>query len=143
MIEILIVISLCRKIAEIAKSKGRAATGYVLLLILFWLGGEFCGAIFGAVATDGQGGILLYVFALVGAAVGAGIVFMIVNSLPPVSVERDRYDRDLGHGIYDDFDRRHAPRLGTPCQEDRPASDAYQASDEGAFQGYRPKRTSE
>ena len=40
MLEIIIIWLLCKKIAAIAKGKGRSAAGYVLLLIGMWLGGE-------------------------------------------------------------------------------------------------------
>ncbi len=85
MLEILLLIFLTRKIGGICEEKGRKAGGYKFLTVVFWFGGEVVGAIIGAVATDGKGGAMIYILALVGAAVGAGVAFAIANSLSPVN----------------------------------------------------------
>jgi hypothetical protein len=106
MCEIVIIYRLCKQLAGMCKDRGRGAAGYVLLLILFWFGGEISGAIAGVVVTEGKGGMVVYVFALVGAAIGAAIVFAIVNSLPPTEAVADQDDHDLRRTEYDDNIRR-------------------------------------
>ncbi|MCI0490375.1 MAG: hypothetical protein L0229_27595 [Blastocatellia bacterium] len=85
MLEILLLIFLTRKIGEICQEKGHKAGGYKALTVVLWFGGEIVGAIVGALATSGEGGVMIYILALIGAAVGAGISFAIVNNLSPVS----------------------------------------------------------
>jgi hypothetical protein len=84
MLEILLLIFLTRKIGAICEEKGRKAGGYKALTVVLWFGGEIAGAIIGVVATSGDGGALVYLLALFGAAVGAAISFAIVNSLTPI-----------------------------------------------------------
>ncbi|MEZ5427351.1 MAG: hypothetical protein R2747_13860 [Pyrinomonadaceae bacterium] len=83
MLEILILFFLTRKIGDICEDKGRSAIGFKILTVALWFVGELIGAVFGVILSGGRGGLLLYVFALVGAAIGAGIVFLIVSSLKP------------------------------------------------------------
>jgi hypothetical protein len=84
MLEILLLFFLTRKIGEICREKGRKAIGYKILTVVLWFGGEIAGAIIGVLATSGEGGALVYVLALFGAAVGAAISFAIANSLTPL-----------------------------------------------------------
>lgn len=80
MLEILALIWLGKRIGAIVRDKGRKAGGYQFLLVVMWFGGEIVGAIIGAILTGGDG-LAPYIFALFGAAAGAGITFWIVNSL--------------------------------------------------------------
>ena len=89
MLEILLLIFLTKKIGEICQDKGRKAGGYKALTVVLWFGGEIVGAILGLVATSGEGGALVYVLALIGAAVGAVISFTIVNNLTPLDTATD------------------------------------------------------
>ena len=81
MLEILILFFLCKKIGEIVRRKGRTAIGYQVMTVLFWIGGEVGGGIAWLIfmivtgAQIGGGDIDLTVipFALVGAAMGAGL----------------------------------------------------------------------
>jgi hypothetical protein len=91
MLEIILIVVLSKKIASMASDKGRTAAGYVVLFIVGWLGGEFIGAVIGVILNRGQVSGLAYLFALLGAAVGAGCVFTLVSLLPPV--EDEDYDR--------------------------------------------------
>jgi hypothetical protein len=91
MLEIILIVVLSKKIASIASDKGRVAAGYVVLFIVGWLGGEFFGAVVGVILNRGEVSGIAYVFALLGAAVGAGSVFTLVTLLPPV--EDEEYDR--------------------------------------------------
>lgn len=100
MLEIIIVVLVSKKIAAMVKEKGRSAGGYVTLFVLLWFGGEIVGAIVGAMMTGGQnagaGGIdmAVYVFALVGAAVGGITGFAIASMVSPLETRRRR-DRDF------------------------------------------------
>jgi hypothetical protein len=100
MIEIIIIISLCRRIAEAARKKGRGPTGYRMLLVFFWFGGEIIGAMLTAVllALDGQefddNILIMYAGAFAGAALGALLAFKIVSDLTePRSDEQMELDR--------------------------------------------------
>ncbi len=77
MLEILYLAWFVRKLAAIAKAKGRSG-GWGGLGALFWIGGEITGFIVGEIADVGAGS---YLFALVSAAIGAGIAYAIVSSL--------------------------------------------------------------
>jgi len=109
MCEIILIITLARKIAGIASAKGRSGFGYGSMFVGLWIGGEFLGAIAGSLLFMGAGGgrkdaaIMVYLCALGGAAAGAILSFIIVNSLSPVEILRreiQEYYRDSG----DDFD---------------------------------------
>ena len=85
MIEILALFVLVRTIGSILREKGRKAAGYGVLAVVAQFVGEIIGAILGLIVTDALelGGCLLYIFALTGGAVGVGVVFWSVSSLPP------------------------------------------------------------
>ena len=89
MIEIIIIIVLARKLAEVADSKGRSK-GWAALGPGLWILGEIIGAVVGLIISGDQGAGM-YVFALVGAAVGAGVAWAIVNNL---SATQDAYMMD-------------------------------------------------
>jgi hypothetical protein len=61
------------------------------MFVLLWFGCEILGAIFGVILTKGEVSAGAYLFALLGAAVGAGISFVIVASLPAVEDEEGAY----------------------------------------------------
>jgi len=87
MLEILLLIWLGRKIAAMAREKGRGPTGYVFMLVGLWVGGEICGMIVGSMLSPGRPGDfngMAYIFALIGAAAGATATFLIVRSLSPL-----------------------------------------------------------
>ena len=87
MLEILLLIWLGRKIATMARERGRSSTGYVLMLVGLWVGGEIAGIIVGSLLVQGRPGEFngaAYIFALVGAAAGAIASFLIVKSLAPI-----------------------------------------------------------
>jgi hypothetical protein len=79
MLEIFLWIALYRKLATIAESKGRGRT-WGWLGVGFWLGGEVMGAVVGGLV--GMEGFGVYGVALLFAAIGAGVSYAIVNSLP-------------------------------------------------------------
>lgn len=88
MLEILILIHLCRKNGGIAEKKGHKPGRYKALTVLLWFGGEIFGAIAGAFLTGGGGAV--YLLALIGALSGAGLSRLMVNNLPaaaPLEIE--------------------------------------------------------
>jgi hypothetical protein len=140
MLEIILIIVCCRKIGQIVETKGRTKIGYQVMLVGFWIGGEICGAIVGAVLDvgmrePGQRGFscLAYICALVGAAVGAGIAFAIANGLTPIPRDDEFY-----RGPDDRFDirrpeyRRGGADRGWPDAGPRLPADADQITDRPA-----------
>ncbi|MBN9118303.1 MAG: hypothetical protein J0I06_03935 [Planctomycetes bacterium] len=111
MLEIIILITLCKNIAAKARDKGRSGGGFGFLLVVLWLGGEIFGAIVGAalsVARNGGGEpdmLLTYGGALAGAIVGALVAFGIVSAIAPVRPS-GRYDDHDDRDDYDDRPRR-------------------------------------
>jgi hypothetical protein len=84
MLEILLLIYLCKHVGRKLRDKGRSPGMYQFLLVALWFGGEIFGAIV-AVAVLGLEGAGGYLGALVGAPGGATIAFVIANSLPPAA----------------------------------------------------------
>jgi hypothetical protein len=82
MIEILVLIGLTKSVGNKAKDKGYGSGGYKLLTVVLWFGGEILGLLLGAMVTGGEGGIGIYVCALLGAGIGAWIAHGIVDRLP-------------------------------------------------------------
>ncbi len=83
MLEIVILFFLARSVGEIVRSKGRQAGWYQVLAVVLWIGGELTGGVIGGIvgALTDTGMALAYVFALLGAAVGAGISLLVARSL--------------------------------------------------------------
>jgi uncharacterized membrane protein YeaQ/YmgE (transglycosylase-associated protein family) len=90
MLEIILLVFLTRHVGEIVQAKGRRGGWYKLMTVLLWLGCEITGAFIGGivVALSHSGTLLVYVFALVGAAVGAGISVIIARAVPPFTYEQ-------------------------------------------------------
>jgi hypothetical protein len=89
MLEIILLIFLCRKIGNIVGPKGYNSGWFKFFAVIGWFGGEIGGGIIGAIIgiVSNRGGGeppmgMIYICALVGAALGIGIVFWIANSLP-------------------------------------------------------------
>lgn len=79
MLEIIGIIFFTRHLAQMARMKGQS--GWIAAIgPLFWIGGEFGGACVGA--GLGIESLVLYLFALVGAAVGAAAAYGIVAAVP-------------------------------------------------------------
>jgi hypothetical protein len=85
MLEIIILVGFVRRLAAIAKSKGRSGS-WGGLGALFWIGGELIGFVVGAV-TANDVGAGVYVLALVFAAIGATMAWVIVKNLRPLNEE--------------------------------------------------------
>ncbi|HEX8175895.1 MAG TPA: hypothetical protein VF543_12315 [Pyrinomonadaceae bacterium] len=87
MLEILLLINLTRRIGHILEQKGRKSGWYKFLTVLLWFGGEIIGGIIGAVIAEigGLNQAIIYLVALIGAAAGAGLSFLIAKSVSPVT----------------------------------------------------------
>ena len=86
MLEIIALWALCRKIGQMVKAKGRKSGGYIALTIVLWIFGELVGAVMGALLTyNSDSRCLVYGIALLGAAVGAGIAYLIAKNVSPVA----------------------------------------------------------
>ncbi len=103
MLEIILVIALCKNLGARVRAKGRTAWPFQTMLVFFWLGGEFAGGIVaGIMHAIRHGGapidtfdLSLYAIALVGAGLGAGLVYLIVALLPPITDEFDLSQQGL------------------------------------------------
>lgn len=92
MIEIIILIFIARKIGKIAREKGLKPLGYQVLLVVLWILGELMLGGFGyALVGDTELACAAYLFAILGALLGAGIAFLIVNSKKPIVSPRVDY----------------------------------------------------
>jgi hypothetical protein len=89
MLEIIALFTLTRRIGEIIKQKNRKSGWYKFMTVLLWFGCEIIGGIIGGIIvglTDSPDGVI-YLIALAGAAVGAGIAYTIAKALPPLAPE--------------------------------------------------------
>lgn len=82
MLEIFMLFTLGRNIANKARRKGQSGAAAVLILLALWFGGEIFGAIVGAVLSGGKDILVAYIGAIFGAIIGACIAFTIVSSMP-------------------------------------------------------------
>lgn len=80
MLEILLVYHLCGVIGTKLRKKHVKPTPYQWLLAISWFGGEFFGGFVAGMLGKGDTGFV-YLFALVGAAIGAMITFIVVGSV--------------------------------------------------------------
>jgi|GEM_PF-3225597 len=98
MLEIFILISVGRAIANKAKSKDLPGWPFVIILIIFYIGGAIAGASVALVASGGLAAneddnlLPLILGYLGGAALGATASYIIVAALP----DRSEPDRDAG-----------------------------------------------
>ena len=84
MLEVLLLIYLSRRLGEIVRAKGRSAGWYQFLLVVLWFGGEIFGAVV-TVTVFRADGLAAYLGAIVGAAGGAVLGFVIANSVAPAT----------------------------------------------------------
>lgn len=85
MLEIAFLVWFCRKLASIAKGKGRSGS-WGALGALLWIGGEISGFVVGTIAEAEAGA---YLVALLFAALGAVVAYVVVSALKS---EASRYD---------------------------------------------------
>lgn len=79
MLEIILIITFARKLAELAASRGRSK-GWAALGVAFWFGGEVFGFILGALF--GLEGLAAYPIALGVGAIGLTVAWLVVKNLP-------------------------------------------------------------
>lgn len=96
MLEIIVVIMLCKSIGNILRNKGRNPLLFQFLLVAMWIGGEVVGAVVGMIVYAAQHGappdgiaLVPYLFAIGGAACGAGFVFLVAHLLPSDEPKQD------------------------------------------------------
>jgi hypothetical protein len=144
MLEILIIIALSRKIAEITKNKGRGAAGWIVMFIALWIGGELLGAfiaVFASVIVNGgeePNMLFAWVGGLVGAATGAVISFAVINSLAPLGRDDEYWQAPESEGYRERFD---AKKYQGQIDRDkyRPKGEADVDRSAADEQGYRSK----
>ena len=87
MLEIILLVMLCKRIGQIVRAKGLGAAKYQWATVGLWFGGEIAGGIFGGVIASAAGSdgfpLLAYVTALAGAALGAWGAYAIARSAAP------------------------------------------------------------
>lgn len=105
MLEIILLVFLCKKISETVKEKGRNPVGYVILTVVLWFVGEFAGAFVGAIAAASTGqNAVAFVCGLIGAALGAAISFTIAANVSDIAgkniaaMEQAQTAAMYGHG---------------------------------------------
>lgn len=81
MLEILVLIFLCKNNASIVKKRGGTPWVYVMLTILLWIGFELIGAFIGAMLFGDE--LVVYLFALVGGVCGAVISYLLAKNVKP------------------------------------------------------------
>ena len=85
MIEIIALYYFAKNVGEIVEAKGHRSLWYKVLAVVMWIGGEAVGAVVGAILLGQAGGqCTIYLFALLGAAMSAGTVYLIAKNLQPV-----------------------------------------------------------
>jgi hypothetical protein len=94
MLEILLLVYLCKNIGQKLRAKARKPLLLQILLILMWFGGEVVGFIVGMVVYTVVYGqeppefsLPIYLGAIVGAACGTAFCFMIAWLIPPAYQE--------------------------------------------------------
>ena len=88
MLEILLVIGLCKALGKMLREKGIKPTWMQFMLVVTWILGEVLGGFIAGIVhvirngENAEMGLGVYLFAIVGAAVGAGFTFLIAYLLP-------------------------------------------------------------
>lgn len=103
MLEIILVIALCKNLGARVRAKGRTAWPFQTMLVFLWFGGELVGGIVaGIMHAIRNGGVpvdtfdlSLYAIALASAGLGAGLVYLIVALLPSITDEFDMSQQGL------------------------------------------------
>src|SRR4051794_21043587 len=102
MIEILLLISLCRKIGDRAREKGLSPGWYKFFVVVAWFGGELMGAIAAEIASQvilderqGDNLLLVYLFAIFTASLFVWFVFKLVAIRPDLELDDDHEDDEI------------------------------------------------
>ncbi|MBK8685972.1 MAG: hypothetical protein IPN26_13915 [Bacteroidetes bacterium] len=94
MLEIIILIFLCRHIGEIAIRKGESANKWKLYTVLAWIGGEITGLIIGFAIFD-DNTLMSILVAIPCAVAGYHIVRNQLNRKPDITNMIDEIGQDL------------------------------------------------
>lgn len=130
MLEIIILVTLAKKIGAIVEAKGRKKGRYQFMLVVFWFGGEFFGAIVAAIiaeiaqVNDDSGPLLAYLFAILCAILGVVIAFLIAKNLKPLNEPELAFDVTAAE--LDRWSERFQPNASAP----RVTDDGYTSSTE-------------
>jgi hypothetical protein len=82
MLEIVLLVFLCKRVGAMLRAKGRSAGWFQFLVVVGWFAGEFMGAVV-AIMLAGLGGGAVYLGAVLGAAAGVTAVYVAARSLAP------------------------------------------------------------
>jgi hypothetical protein len=100
MLEILIVVTLCKKMGELMRGKGYEKPFWFQFFVpVVWLGGEFTGAFLYAMVRAFRGepaegfDFKLYFVSVVAAALAATLLFVIAKSFPTQSPRDSQLDQ--------------------------------------------------
>jgi len=83
-LEILAIIGFVKLLSRAAADRGRSR-GWAALGVGFWIGGELMGATIGALLELND--LAIYGVALMVAATGVLVAYLVVKALPPLAVE--------------------------------------------------------
>jgi hypothetical protein len=105
---------------SLVESKNRSPILFQILVVVMWFGGEIFGGILGLVLArmnneDIRFNLKSYLFAIIGAALGAGLIFAIAACLPEVR-EDDDFDEER-------FQKWQKKRGGRGKSRARPSED--------------------
>jgi hypothetical protein len=91
MLEIIGILILINRIDNISKRKGVDGCWYKSIAVLLWIVGEVIGIIIGVIITEGdESGICIsYIFAMGGAIILSGILYLYINSFPDKAKEEE------------------------------------------------------
>lgn len=98
MLEIVIVYFLCKGVGDILRKKNRAPLPLQIMTAVLWVGGEIAGGVVWGVMTALSGkqaqefDFTLYLFALVGAGLGAGFSFLVAFLIPAKQPPQPAYN---------------------------------------------------
>lgn len=92
MLELILLVVLCKSIGNVLRNKGRNPLLFQIMLVGMWIGGEIAGFIVGDViyairhgAAPDEFELSGYLYAIVGAACGAGFTFLVAHLMPAAS----------------------------------------------------------
>jgi membrane protein DedA with SNARE-associated domain len=145
MLEIWIIIAVSRNIAAMMRQKGRSAAGYVTIFVFLWIIGEVGGLILGVMMAEqnADNEWMIWVFAIVGAAGGGTLGYVIAASMPAAEVEYDDDNRERMARLerFDDDEDRPRRRRPRDEDEDKAEDDAPRrrrsGEDDGKFEETR------
>jgi hypothetical protein len=145
MLEILLLYALGKNIAEKAENQGRGGALFVIILIVLWFLGEIVGAFVGMIVTGEK--LYAYLFALIGAAVGAVLAYTFLAVLPlfesamqerpsPRPRRRRRPRRTEGHEDEDRAEKKRHKDEDDEVYEDLAVEDEAPAPESAGSEGF-------